>query len=292
MRIDLLGVPAQSQWQPMLDALAASAVTSVAVVIFDESTSGDPRREPRLRGWANAAEAALDSGGYAVVDVLFADRARWWSLLCLSADCCPAAGTARQRGYSAAAAQATVAGLVALPDRQTLAATLAGEPEAVRLGLGGQLRAAERRLHRANAAGTLDRALSADLALMRRTLRATAVGPLACRQLARLGLALRTIAVRDEIWLGVDDGSLPAAGRLLELARRLPAPLDVAPLVLYGWHEWRQGNGTLAVMCAERALERDPAYTAASLLISTVQSGMNPRTTPPLGSVAPLRASV
>jgi hypothetical protein len=76
------------------------------------------------------------------------------------------------------------------------------------------------------------------------------------------------------------------------LARRLPAPLDVAPLVLYGWHEWRQGNGTLAVMCAERALERDPAYTAASLLISTVQSGMNPRTTPPLGSVAPLRASV
>ena len=46
------------------------------------------------------------------------------------------------------------------------------------------------------------------------------------------------------------------AGLWLHLLARLPAPYDSAPLFLFGWATWRDGNGTLAAMAAERALDQ------------------------------------
>ncbi len=53
-----------------------------------------------------------------------------------------------------------------------------------------------------------------------------------------------------------------------DLARRLPAPYDAAPLFLFGWASWRSGNGALAGIAAERALDSDPSYSAADLLLA------------------------
>ena len=287
IRIDLLGQPGQAQWQSVIGALDQSEVRSVALVFFSSSVSGDPRRDPRWVGWAAAAHDVLGLPGYPVVDLLIADDARWWSMLCERDACCPAEGTPRARGCSSVAAQAVVAGMVALPDRESLQAMLDCDSETGRRALSAHLVAAERRLSRAAAMGRVKAALAADVQLLRRAARSsTLIGRpvLSSHQLARIGVALRDIATRDEIWLAVDEGSLDAGDCLQLLLRRLPAPYDVAPLVLFGWHQWRHGNGTLAMVCAERALVRDPGYASAMLLSTAVQNGLNPRTTPSLRS--------
>jgi hypothetical protein len=66
------------------------------------------------------------------------------------------------------------------------------------------------------------------------------------------------------------------------LHARLPAPYDAAPLFLFGWAQWRAGNATLATMAAERVLDSQPGYSAAALLLTAAQRGLDPRTVPAL----------
>ena len=66
------------------------------------------------------------------------------------------------------------------------------------------------------------------------------------------------------------------------LGRRLPAPYDAAPLLLFGWISWRRGNGALARTAAERALASNPHYTAAELLLGALSRGADPRRVPRL----------
>jgi hypothetical protein len=101
-------------------------------------------------------------------------------------------------------------------------------------------------------------------------------------QLARHAIALGELTVRDELWLAIDECALDPSPYLLQLIRRLPAPYDAAPLFLFGWQQWRAGNGTLAGMAAERALASDPAYSGAHLLLAAVRNGLNPGSTPTL----------
>ena len=79
-------------------------------------------------------------------------------------------------------------------------------------------------------------------------------------------------------------GAPPSDGRplWLELARRLPSPHELAPLLLFGWSAWRAGDAAVAGMAADRALAVDPGYSAADLLLAAVTSGMNPHTMPRL----------
>ena len=80
------------------------------------------RAEPFLRTVA----AALSGRGIAVLDMLRTHEGRYWSLLCAVPDCCPPEGRPYDPETSIAAAEATLAGLVALPDRAAVAATFAG----------------------------------------------------------------------------------------------------------------------------------------------------------------------
>jgi len=100
--------------------------------------------------------------------------------------------------------------------------------------------------------------------------------------IARLGAALRHHAVRDAIWIAIENEATDADELWLDLARRLPSPYDAAPLFLYGWSAWRHGNGTLAGMAAERALSADPGYRAAELLLSALRRALDPRAIPKL----------
>ena len=71
-----------------------------------------------------------------------------------------------------------------------------------------------------------------------------------------------------------------------QLLTRLPPPYDAPPLFLFGWQQWRSGNGALAAMAAERARRSNPQYTGASLLLDILDAGMDPRGTPTLASVS------
>ncbi len=331
MRVDLPQSPVDAEvFEPLVESLRHAEATSAAVVVLTHCT-GDPRDSGELQALAAAVSTVLRAAAIMVLDVLVASDEHWWSLCCDKPSCCPPEGTRRALGCSPSAAQATFAGLVALPDRAAVSATLAGLSPDERAAVEPDLAEAEHRVARAALAHGLGRLRKSDTAAFRRAAerarqrartdepapdepaldepapdrsaaegiapgtssavapsaatpgrRRTTVRPLSHKQLARFGVALSDLGVRDAMWLAIDDQSLDATELLHELHTRLPAPYDAAPLFLYGWAQWRAGNGTLAVMAAERALESDPNYSAALLLVTAVQRGMDPRSTPAL----------
>jgi hypothetical protein len=275
--------------EPLAEAFAASRTDSVVAIAHTGRISGDPRTIPQVRALRDLVVDDLEAMGLQVIDVLVATDASWWSMCCDRRECCPAEGTARDPGSSTAAAEATYAGLVALPDRQALAATIFGASPDERAALDPLLAAAAHRLDSAADRAGRRRLLRTDLAAILRTARRYPAEQASVpdRQLARFAVALTEVSVRDAVWLAVDDRSVDAGALLYLLHTRLPAGYTAAPLFLFGWAQWRAGNGTLAVMAAERALAADPAYSAAQLLIGAVRRGLNPGSTPPLSELSP-----
>ncbi|GAA3349731.1 hypothetical protein GCM10020358_72950 [Amorphoplanes nipponensis] len=68
---------------------------------------------------------AFRKEGLTIVDELRVTDGRYWSYLCTETRCCPAEGRPCEPANSVLAAEATFAGAVALPDRETLSAQLA-----------------------------------------------------------------------------------------------------------------------------------------------------------------------
>jgi hypothetical protein len=292
----LLRVRAQSAICAIFTDLPAKAAAGP-----DADTEAGPDADAdagtRPRHWdalARAASAALDAAGVRLLDTVFVGEQRWWSLNCVSERCCPPQGRPRKRTGSAAAAEATYAGLVALPSRESLEAQLAGASLRKRRSLEPQLAAAEHRLVQAalqHRLGQLERAEADALRASARWLSAATAGksagrtpprPLRPRQVARFGVALGELKIRDELWMAIDSRQLDAAELMRQLHSRLPPPYDAPPLFLLGWQLWRSGNGALALMAAERARRSDPRYTAAGLLLDVLEAGMDPRGTPRL----------
>lgn len=81
------------------------------------------------------ATAIAAGAGVEVAEALRAHDGRYWSYVCDSATCCPPEGTPYDPRSSRVAAEATVRGLVALPDRQTLQRTIAPITGPVRLAM-------------------------------------------------------------------------------------------------------------------------------------------------------------
>ncbi len=186
---------------------------------------------------------------------------------------------------SAFAAAATVDGRVALADRSALERLLDPLPDQRRAALESELRECERRSVEATLAGTdarLDRSLKREVFAAARACAAPAWPGVDDATAARFGVALSRLAVRDPVWMAMDDGRLDGRPLWRELARRLPSPYDAAPLFLFGWATWRSGDGALAGIAAERAVASDPGYTAADLLLAALSHGVDPRRLPRL----------
>lgn len=283
MRVDLPLDPLDEDLLvPLAEAFESSATEAVVAIALTRHLDGDPRDLPRLASLADDLQRDLRGMDLEVLDVLVANETHWWSLCCEHPECCPAEGTPRRLDDSTIAAAATYAGLVALPDRQSLAQTLAGCPAEQRAALEPELAAAEDRVTEAvlcNGLGRLQRGETAALLRTARDLSGRQRG-LTTAELARFAVALTDVDVRDAFWMAIDNRSLNADAFLHDLHTRVPAPYDAAPLFLYGWSQWRLGNGTLATMAAELALDSDPGYSAATLLIGAVLRGLDPRTTP------------
>jgi hypothetical protein len=290
--------------QPLSEVLRRAESAAMAAVLVTDSVRGDPRQSGALLACRDLLAACMDESGIEVLDVLVATERRWWSLWCEQPECCPSDGHERVLG-SSAAAQATFAGLVALPDRQAMVATLAGGSAEQRSAPLPQLAEAQRRrtgILPEQAAGWR-RAAVADLLAAAAEYAAAvelaaggerasggeraATAALTREQLARYAVALTDLEVRDALWLALDDGCAPISQLMSELHARVPAPYDAAPLFLFGWSQWRAGNATLAMMAAERVLESQPGYSAAALLLTAAQRGLDPRTVPALSQGRP-----
>ena len=286
IRVDLADAIDDDMSSPALaDAIGVAAragVDAMVALVFSD-VPVRLRRMPH-RAVVNAIGTEAGFYGCALLDVLVVRRDRWWSFVCADLECasCTDEGEPVDRPGSTLAAEATYAGMVALPSRTDVLALLDPMPDRARLeplvaehenamvqaALDGHARRQERGATRAIFAAA--RAVDAG------------EGPVSDERAARFGVALSTLPVRDAVWLAVDAGRLGGRELWRDLARRLPEPYDAAPLFLVGWSAWRAGNGVLARAAAERATQSDPGYGAADLLLAAITHGLDPRRMPKL----------
>ncbi len=287
-RLDLADALEPGLVEHTVQALCRSGADRLVVVVLDDRCELSATQVGADRPWAEAivaVERAAVQVGAELGEALFVCCGRWWSYLCSAERCCPVDGRPLADTPTAFAAASAYDGVVALPNREALAATLEPLPD---------LRRAELEPHLADAEDSMvaavldDRAVQHERGLVRELLRtaraSTAVGwsPPDAGVLARLVAALAVITVRDQVWMAVDSRTLDGRPLWTELARRSPAPYDAAPMFLFAWASWRTGSGALAAMAAERVLISDPTYSAADLLLAALSQAVDPRTFPRL----------
>ncbi|MEU6796255.1 DUF4192 domain-containing protein [Nonomuraea wenchangensis] len=217
--------------------------------------------------------------GVRVGEALRAHSGRYWSYVCTLPSCCPAEGTPYDPGSSRIAAEATVRGLVALPDRETLERTLAPVTGPVRLAMRRATSDAAGEVKAALAAATnLDaftRGFVADgLARVRKALATHEEGGrLTDLETARLGLDLALVRIRDEAWTRMQESHVAL---WKDLTRRLEPRFAPPAASLLAMAAWRSGDSILATVALERALAIDPGYSMANLLMHAVQNLLSP----------------
>jgi hypothetical protein len=244
----------------------------------------DGPAHPSVRPVADALTHRLTSAGIKVAEALCVCDGRWWSLQCDGVDCCPPEGTPLEGGRtSTLAAAMAVHGRVTFASREQLARTV--EP------VGGLAGAAMRealprvraQLNGRVAAGRATEVASESLEFFHEAVRhrlaieRCVVTALAVDDAARLIVGLDDVHVRDKIiaW-AVGERGLATRSLFAELVPRAVRPFDVVPLTVLAWIAFLQGNGALAGIAVDRALEADPRYQMARILDEALRVGLNP----------------
>jgi hypothetical protein len=95
--------------------------------------------------------------------------------------------------------------------------------------------------------------------------------------IAWLSVVLGHLAVRDDAWARMDPGHRAAHVRLwTDVVRRVRPEYLPAPASLLAFTAWQSGEGALANIAIDRALEADPRYSLALLLRDIMDSGVPP----------------
>jgi len=232
--------------------------------------------------------SGLSAAGVAVQDMLRVSDGRYWSYLCQDPNCCPPEGVSYDPAGHPAAGALVAAGLTVRASRAELAGTIAPAGDAVRAAMELAVRRARRR-----AGGLIEESLkgrppAGDLLLPiadsgRRSVRLAVTayrrgGELTDRdEIAWLGFTLTDLRVRDDAWARMDPAFAGAHQRLwTDLVRMLPDELVPAPAALLAFAAWQSGDGALASIAVERALDADPAYSMALLISDALQAGLPP----------------
>ncbi|OKH84656.1 hypothetical protein EB75_03815 [Mycobacterium sp. ST-F2] len=101
--------------------------------------------------------------------------------------------------------------------------------------------------------------------------------PLPDDDAVRLACAVADSRVRDALYaLAVGENAASAEAVWASLARTLPAPWRVEALVLLAFSAYARGDGPLAGVALQAALDVDSGHRMAGMLDSALQSGMRP----------------
>lgn len=253
----------------------------------------------RVTPAVEATRSALALLDVEVPEMLRAEGGRYWSYVCDRLDCCPADGVPYDVATSAVAAEATLAGWVALPDRHALVAQLAPVDGAAREAMAVATRRAARRLERllepgahraaldgAGRAGGRSRTGRRGLAkLVAAEEDAVAVGLDRYRdgqrldddEAAWLSVLLSYRVVRDHVWSLISlEVAATHRALWLDLVRRAEPELVPAPATLLAFAAWQGGDGAMATVAIGRALGVDPDYRLALLLDEALRHGVPP----------------
>jgi hypothetical protein len=235
---------------------------------------------------ADLLRHALGAARITIRDLLRVEDGRYWSYLCTDPGCCPAQGVPFEVGGHPAALALSDAGLTVHPDRAALARTLAPLPDAA----APMSKATDRALRRAQELMTEAMSLPGGGDAMRLV---TDAGRRAVRgaisvyrgggemadddQVAWLAVTLADLRVRDDAWARMDPDFREAHRRLwTDVIRRVPAAYVPAPAALLAFTAWQSGDGALAGVAIDRALDADPGYSMALLLADAIQAGLPP----------------
>lgn len=267
----------------VLGAVAGTGAGAALAVAVTESDV-DPTLPDRLIEAAERWDLRL-------LDVALQTGGRCRSLLCADPDCCPPDGIAVDPTCGAAAA-ATYAGTVVLPDRAAVEAEFELPDSAHRLVAEFAIAAWENQAVQeiiaghgsAHIAAAAERVIAAAAAADAAVSDGSPLAPLSGDAAARLAVALSDIAVRDALWMAIDAREVHGQGLWLELARAVPPPYDAGPLFLLGWRCWRHGDGLRARLAVEATLRADPGYTAARLLEQALDARIDPHRLPRLAA--------
>jgi hypothetical protein len=255
LRVDL---PPDEAADEVAARLAHDGADGVVLVVY--STEG--RRASLVARLTEAVELR----GMTLLEALLVRDGRWTSYLCSSPQCCPPEGTPVGPPPSLLAASTAYDGRAVLRDRDELVASL--QPAA----------ASGEELDAALAAWLAERQRLGTPAMQRRSADAFRA---ALRDrpsdLSGLTVSLQDVRVRDEIaTLALDDAESLLA-LLLAMAGASTAPYDVPVCTLVALVAWVRGDGALANVALDRALDGDPDYGMAQLLRAGLDGQLPPK---------------
>jgi hypothetical protein len=241
---------------------------------------------PAVSGVVDVVAPALREAGIAMQDALRVEDGRYWSYLCQNPRCCPPGGVPYNPAAHPAAAVLAAAGLTVRSDRAALVGTLARAPESIEPMIHATERARRRaaRLIEETLSVTADGdPLQAIADAGRRSVRQAVAkyrrgGEVNDHdEIAWLGFTLTDLRVRDDAWARMDPQFNEAHQRLwTHLLHQLPAEFTPAPAALLAFVAWQAGDGALASIAIERALDADPSYSMALLIADALHAGLPP----------------
>ncbi|GAB3346579.1 DUF4192 domain-containing protein [Modestobacter lapidis] len=241
---------------------------------------GAPVAELPHRDLVAGAVRRFGEAGVPVRDVVLVRRGRWWSYDCTEGCCAPGAGTAVPGGTSALAVASALTGQVVEDGRDALARRIS--PVGFLAAAGMAQACADVGREVADRTGVLgpDVVAEESWAAIRAAVDRVSpgsVGTLPDRDVARVAWGLRDLEVRD-LAMGLALGASAAGAEVLwtEVTRRVPPPLDAAPATLLAVTAWVRGDGAMANVALDRALDSEPGYSLALLLRSALDACFRP----------------
>jgi Domain of unknown function (DUF4192) len=259
--------------------LAAQRLTAAIVIGYGP--------DELVRPLAMALGGGMNRAGIGVPECLRVDGGRYWSYTCDDQDCCPDQGVPLDEGGHTASAVMAAAGERVLAGRSAVADTLApvtgAAAESMRLATGRaerhvtQIIAKVRKSTRVGAARHMiaGEGLAAVASLIADY---RAGGQYSTDyQIAWLTVALKDLRVRDDAWARMDPRDRDAHRRLwIDVVRRAQPGYVAAPASLLAFVAWQDGNGVLANIALDRALNDTPGYSMATLLRQVITAGAPP----------------
>lgn len=266
---------------PLLAAVARVQASAAVVVCYTDGADdeeGLPRRQLVDGLVQQLLEREVD-----VVDAVLVRGGRRWSYHCDNEACCPSTGTPLPVELTTAAdryvAEVVHQGRAPLPDRAALAASIRPPGNVIAQTARSQAydRAEDVVMSLIGEAGPT--ALrQRTLALLDEVLHRWAEGTheVSSDEAALLALGFRDRQARDEGMTLALDHLEVFLGLFVELARYADDP-DAAPVcTMLAWAAHAHGQGALAAVAVERALDCEPDYYLAQLLQAALAGIMRP----------------
>jgi len=229
--------------------------------------------EPVLRAVADAFTA----DGLPVRDLIRVTGSRVFSLVCTDQQCCPPEGVPYDPTTSVTAVQATVAGAVAHPDRDTIAARFAPVVGEARQRMRSAIDRAVQRLDTLWANRGEPAVVQAGEQAVRTAIAAHDLGrQLTLDQTAWLSVVVTSVKEARDFALTQTQARLEHVELWAQVTRQAQPPFTATPAALLATTAWRCGDGVLARLAAEHALRLAPDHQLAALVLDALQAGIPP----------------